>query len=53
MVSTVDKKYKELKDYIKKLGKVVVGFSGGVDSTLVLKASIDAAGKESKIVEVN
>ena len=47
MVSTVDKKYNELKEYIKNLGKVVIGFSGGVDSTLILKASIDALGREN------
>ncbi|UCE65617.1 MAG: ATP-dependent sacrificial sulfur transferase LarE [Candidatus Zixiibacteriota bacterium] len=47
MISAVEKKYNDLKKYIKSLGKVVIGFSGGVDSTLILKASVDALGKEN------
>ena len=47
MRSALDKKYGKLKDYIKNLRKVVVGFSGGVDSTLILKVSIDALGREN------
>jgi uncharacterized protein len=40
-------KYNRLKDRIRNLGRVVIGFSGGVDSTLILKASIDAVGREN------
>ncbi len=47
MESSVNEKYIRLKDYIGSLGKVVIGFSGGVDSTLILKASIDASGKDN------
>ncbi|UCC80860.1 MAG: ATP-dependent sacrificial sulfur transferase LarE [Candidatus Zixiibacteriota bacterium] len=47
MQPSVNEKYGRLKDYIRNLGKVVIGFSGGVDSTLILKASIDASGKDN------
>jgi uncharacterized protein len=46
MVTETGDKYNDLKAYIKRLHKVVIGFSGGVDSTLLLKASLDAIGKE-------
>jgi uncharacterized protein len=37
-------KYESLKDYIRGLGKVVVAFSGGVDSTFLLRLSSDLLG---------
>ncbi|MCX8109665.1 MAG: ATP-dependent sacrificial sulfur transferase LarE [Syntrophorhabdaceae bacterium] len=40
-------KYERLKAIIKDLKNVVVAFSGGVDSTLLLKACIDAVGKKN------
>jgi len=47
MISAAAKKYEKLKEHIKNLRKVVVGFSGGVDSTLLLKASFDVLGREN------
>ena len=41
---TVDEKYKLLGENLKKLGKIIIAYSGGVDSTFLLKASIDALG---------
>lgn len=41
------KKYENVKDIIKGLGNVVVAFSGGVDSTLLLKTCIDVLGKKN------
>jgi uncharacterized protein len=40
-------RYGELKNYIKKFNKVIVAFSGGIDSYLVLKASVDSIGREN------
>jgi uncharacterized protein len=41
------KKYEKLKGIIRPLGRVLVAFSGGVDSTLLLKVCIDVLGKEN------
>ncbi len=38
---SINEKYKILKDHIKSLGSVAVAFSGGVDSTLLLKVAHD------------
>lgn len=40
-------RYNEFVSYIKQYRKVLVAFSGGIDSYFVLKASIDALGKEN------
>ncbi len=41
------KRYEELKSYLKKYNRAIVAFSGGIDSYLVLKASLDVLGKEN------
>jgi len=38
---------KKLKDFIRQYDKVAVAFSGGVDSSFLLKAACDAIGKEN------
>jgi len=40
-------KYNTLQKILKKLGKVVVAYSGGVDSTFLLKVSVDTLGAEN------
>lgn len=40
-------KYTALQEYLKGLNKVAVAFSGGVDSTLLLKAAVSALGAEN------
>ena len=48
----MSKKLKLLKDYIKKLKKVVVAYSGGVDSTFLLKIASDTLGKDNVIAVI-
>ena len=40
-------KYNSLQNILKELGKVVVAYSGGVDSTFLLKAAVDTLGTEN------
>ncbi len=40
-------KYEGLKEYLRGLGNVGIAFSGGVDSTLLLKAAVDALGNNA------
>lgn len=41
---SLDEKYQDLQDYLKSLRRVAVAFSGGVDSTLLLKVAHDVLG---------
>ena len=50
MNKELSQKYKQLKKEIKKLDSAIVAFSGGIDSTLVLKVAYDILG--DKIVAV-
>ena len=41
---TIDEKFKKLKSILKSMGEVVIAFSGGVDSTFLLKVAKDVLG---------
>lgn len=43
----LEEKYNLLKNTLKTYGKVVVAYSGGVDSTFLLKAAVDTLGAEN------
>ena len=45
-------KYKNLKETIRPLSRVVVSFSGGVDSTLLLKVCLDTLGQENVLAMI-
>ena len=44
MDETLNKKLTELKSLLEKIGSVLVAYSGGVDSTLLLKVAVDVLG---------
>ena len=44
--------YRELVDYIRGLGKAAVAFSGGVDSSFLLKAAVDALGDDALAITI-
>ena len=48
----INPKYAILIDYIRSFDKVAVAFSGGVDSTFLLKASVDALGSDVMAITV-
>ncbi len=47
---TLEQKYERLKEYIKSLGSVVIAFSGGVDSTFLLRTAHDVLGDKAMAV---
>jgi len=48
----MEDKLNNLKDYLKKLKKVVIAYSGGVDSTFLLKVASDTLGKKNVLAVI-
>jgi uncharacterized protein len=44
-MDSINKKFTRLKDYLQQLDSLVIAFSGGIDSTLLLKVAHDVLGK--------
>lgn len=49
-MADIDSKYERLQEILKELGSVVVAFSGGVDSTFLLKVAHDTLGDKAVAV---
>ncbi len=49
---SIDEKHNSLQDILKKLGRVVVAYSGGVDSTFLLKVAVDTLGTENVLAVI-
>ncbi|CAG7629265.1 ATP-dependent sacrificial sulfur transferase LarE [Paenibacillus allorhizosphaerae] len=47
MEQQIEQKYEQLGDILRSMGKVVVAFSGGVDSAFLLKAALEYLGKDN------
>jgi len=43
---TTEKKYIHLQSVLREMGSIAIGYSGGVDSTLLLKVAVDVLGNE-------
>ena len=50
LTSQIHNKYDHLRSIVGKLGSVVIGFSGGVDSTLLLRVATDVLGPKALAV---
>ncbi len=50
MSTTLHDKYRHLREIIAEMRSVVIGYSGGVDSTLLLKVATDVLGREALAV---
>ncbi|MFI5253051.1 MAG: ATP-dependent sacrificial sulfur transferase LarE [Bacteroidota bacterium] len=47
MTESVKTKYESLKSILRKMKSVVIGYSGGVDSTLLVKVAVDVLGQNA------
>ena len=48
----MDEKELKLKELLKEIGKIVVTYSGGIDSSYLLKVALDTLGSETVLAAV-
>ena len=48
----MDEKEKKLEEILRKIGKIVITYSGGIDSTYLLKVAVDTLGSENVLAAV-
>src|SRR4051794_34284251 len=50
MTPEIQSKYEHLQSILREMGNVIIGYSGGVDSTLLVKVAADVLGDKSLAV---
>ena len=50
MIAELEAKYIHLQSILRELGRLVIGYSGGVDSTLLLKVAVELLGNNALAV---
>ena len=48
----MDEKEKKLEEILREIGKIVINYSGGIDSTYLLKVAVDTLGSENVLAAV-
>ncbi len=49
----LDEKIRRLEDHLRRLGRILVAYSGGVDSTLLLKVAVQTLGRENVLAVIS
>lgn len=50
---TLDEKYQVLQQELRRLGRILIAYSGGVDSVFLLKAAVDTLGRDNVLAVIS